>query len=95
MYGRLYLVSPHTHFRLIAIVTFTVASALVLSLWDTALTLDLEVAYIWPRKWDLTQAVFFLNRYGITGILLYVNYSTSLPSVRSLALHGVSSPSMG
>lgn len=30
---------------------------------------------MWPRGWDLTQAVFFLNRYGISACLIYVNYS--------------------
>ncbi|KAI0685403.1 hypothetical protein BC835DRAFT_1384301 [Cytidiella melzeri] len=53
---------------------YLAGSALVLSLWDTVVTIDQEAAYMWPREWDLTQIVFFLNRYGISCCLIYVNY---------------------
>jgi len=43
---------------------------LMLLLYDHAITLDKEVAWIWTLRWRLPKIVFLLNRYVITLLVL-------------------------
>ena len=42
----------------------------VLYVFDFLLTLPEEVSEIWPTKWSLPKAAFFLSRYG--GLALFL-----------------------
>ncbi|EJC99070.1 uncharacterized protein FOMMEDRAFT_170811 [Fomitiporia mediterranea MF3/22] len=51
------------------------ASALI---YDSLITLDLEVKYFWKRNsWNLVDVIYFLNRYvGIFGAVAYLRFNT-------------------
>lgn len=49
-------------------------SALTCALYDHSLTISDELETMWTRKVDLSTVVYFVMRYGIDGVLLYMAY---------------------
>ena len=53
-----------------------------LALWDHLISIGNEVDIIWSRKFDLTKAIYLLNRWGVGIGLIYAACSaSSLPYV--------------
>ena len=66
----------------------SLGSAIVVTMWDAMISLDQEVHCIWQLVTGVTKIVFWLNRYGMMGVLLYTNYSTCSYSY----IQGVANP---
>lgn len=44
-------------------------------MWDHIISLDEEIDYIWPKKFDVTKVTYIFYRYGTEAGFLYVAYS--------------------
>ncbi|KAI0803145.1 hypothetical protein BC629DRAFT_1492036 [Irpex lacteus] len=56
---------------------YLAGSAVVISIYDTLLTLNREVTYIWTLPVAPTKVIFVTTRYVTLGALIYVNYLLS------------------
>ena len=59
---------------------YSQAAGLVAVMYDHLITFDSEIEFIWTGSCpSLTKFVYFLNRYVMEAMLLYVAYSKYIP----------------
>ncbi|KAJ7625309.1 hypothetical protein DFH06DRAFT_1229113 [Mycena polygramma] len=76
----------------IQIVKYVHVASLAVLLYDYCLTLHLEVDLIWPSKWSLTKALFFLSRYSVAvdaPLLVYYAVARDISIQRCHQIHTV------
>ncbi|KAJ8085577.1 hypothetical protein PM082_004395 [Marasmius tenuissimus] len=73
------LITGVWHQRIVAYLD--VASSTIL-VYDLVLTLDLEIEYIWAKKWSLVTVIYLLQRYlplfDIAGVVLYREFKDDM-----------------